>query len=157
MGYSRIFRSIELLIGLFCYGTYSYNDLFTEFLAGKQSIIPSSINRIDLDTEKMRVYVDDELRLEVHRHQLYRYLRKSCRHCRDFTNRLSDVSLGGVGSTKRWTTVLIRTERGSRIFDDATEEGYIVAKPLPDRRLDKIRRLARLKFEKGITDRSISS
>ena len=151
-GYSKIFQSIKLIIGLFCYGTYSYNDLFTKFLIKKHSITPLSINKIDLDTEKMQVYVNDEIKLEVHRHQLHKYLRKSCRDCHDFTNRLADASLGGVGSPEKWTTVLIRTERGKKIFENAVKEGYIKAKPLSDRGLEKVKRLARLKLKAGITD-----
>jgi coenzyme F420 hydrogenase subunit beta len=151
-GYSKIFNSIRLIIGLFCYGTYPYNGLFIKFLAKRHGIILSSINKIDLDTEKIRVYVNNELKLEVHRRQLHRYLRKSCRYCRDFTNRLADVSLGGVGSPEKWTTVLIRTKRGKKIFEDAIKEGYIKAKPLSDRELEEIKELARLKLKEGVTD-----
>lgn len=151
-GYSRIFKSIELIIGLFCYGTYPYNDLFIKFLAKNHGIIPSSINKINLDTEKMRVYVNNEPKLVVHRHQLHKYLRKSCGDCHDFTNRLADVSLGGVGSPEKWTTVLIRTERGKRIFEDALERGYVKGKPLSSKGFDKIKELARIKLKEGVID-----
>ncbi|MDH5441771.1 MAG: Coenzyme F420 hydrogenase/dehydrogenase, beta subunit C-terminal domain [Candidatus Bathyarchaeota archaeon] len=149
-GYVRMLRSIELMVGLFCYGTYSYNDLFIDFLAGKHGISLSGIGRIDLDTEKLRVYVHGELELEVHRRDVGRYLRKSCRDCHDFTNRLADVSLGGVGSPEKWTTVLIRTERGKKIFDDAARRGYVKVDPLPVGALEKIKGLARLKLEEGV-------
>jgi len=152
-GYSNIFHSIKLIIGLFCYGTYPYNDLFIKFLAKKHGINPSSVNKIDLDTEKIRVYVDNELKLEAHRRQLRKYLRKSCRYCRDFTNRLADVLLGGVGSPDKWTTVLIRTERGEKkIFEDTVKEGYIKVKPLSQGVMKKTKDLARLKLSEGITD-----
>jgi coenzyme F420 hydrogenase subunit beta len=150
-GYTRILQSTELIIGLFCFGTYPYNDLFRKFLQKSQGIDPSRISKLDLDTEKMRVYVDGELKLEVHRRQLHKYLRKSCRRCHDFTNRLADISLGGVGTPEEWTTVLVRTERGRRIFNDALSKGAIIAKPLPDDALKKIEELAKLKFEAGAT------
>ncbi|MCD6239958.1 Coenzyme F420 hydrogenase/dehydrogenase, beta subunit C-terminal domain [Candidatus Bathyarchaeota archaeon] len=151
-GYKKIFDSLKLVIGLFCYGTYSYNDLFINFLAKKHGIIPSSISKIDLDTEKLRVYVNNELKLEVHRHQLHKYLRKSCKNCKDFTNRLADISLGGIGSPEKWTTVLVRTEQGKKIFDAAAKEGYIKRKKLPTEGLEKIKELARLKFQRGVVD-----
>lgn len=150
--YSKIFNSVRLMIGLFCYGTYPYNDLFVEFLEKRHGIIASSINKIDLDTEKLRVYVNNGLKLEVHRSRLRRYLRKSCRHCCDFANRLADVSLGGVGSPEMWTTVLIRTDRGKEAFEDAVKEGYIKAKSLSTGALGKVRELARLKLEEGVAD-----
>jgi coenzyme F420 hydrogenase subunit beta len=151
-GYSKIFHSIKLIIGLFCYGTYPYNDLFLKFLYGKHGINPSTINKIVLDTEKIEVYVDNELRLEEHRFQINKYLRKSCKNCDDFTNRLSDISLGGVGSPEKWTTVLIRTERGIKIFEDATKGGYIKTKQLSNKGYEKIKALAKLKFQKAISN-----
>ena len=151
MGHRRIFDSLRLIIGLFCYGTYSYNDLFINFLAKRHGIIPSNISKIDLDTEKLRVYVNGELKLEVHRHELHRYLRKSCREYRDFTNRLADLSLGGVGSPEGWTTVLIRTNREEEVFNDAVRESYVRANDLPQRSLEMIKELATLKFQKGAT------
>ena len=150
-GYTRILQSTELIIGLFCFGTYPYNDLFRKFLRKSRGIDPSRISKLDLDTEKLRVYVDGELKMEVHRQQLHRYLRKSCRRCHDFTNRLADISLGGVGTPEKWTTVLVRTERGRKVFHDAVSKGDIVAKPLPDDALEKIEELAKLKLEASAT------
>jgi coenzyme F420-reducing hydrogenase beta subunit len=150
-GYGRIFNSLRLTIGLFCYGTYSYNDLFISYLAKKVGITPSSVDKIDVDAENLRVWVNGKLKLEVNRRQLSRYLRKSCRNCHDFTNRLADISLGGIGSPEKWTTVLIRTKKGQEIFENAQNEGYLVAKPLQDDGIEKIRKLAMLKLEEGIT------
>ena len=113
--------------------------------------MPSSVEKIDLDTEKLRIYLKKKPVLDVHRRQLNRYLRKSCRDCRDFTNRLADVSLGGVGSPEKWTTVLIRTERGKKVFDDAVKGGYIKAKSLSSEGLKRIREIAKLKFT-GVAD-----
>jgi coenzyme F420-reducing hydrogenase beta subunit len=149
-GKRKIFDSIKLAIGLFCYGTYSYKDLFINFLSKKHGIKPSSVERIDLDTEKLRVWVNGEPKLEVHRHQLRPYLRKSCKNCQDFTNRLADISLGGVGSHSKWTTVLIRTQRGEEIFQNAQKEGYLRVKPLSDDGIEKIRALAILKLQEGV-------
>lgn len=151
-GFRKLANSVRLLIGLFCYGTYAYNDLFIRFLAKKHRVDISTIDKIDLDTEKLRVYVNGEIKLEVHRHQIRRYLRRSCRRCSDFTNRLADISLGGVGSPEKWTTVLIRTKRGEEIFSRAVEEGYIRARPLSDEALGRIEELARLKLKEGVIE-----
>ncbi|MDH5795534.1 MAG: Coenzyme F420 hydrogenase/dehydrogenase, beta subunit C-terminal domain [Candidatus Bathyarchaeota archaeon] len=151
-GYTRISQSTELIVGLFCYGTYSYNDLFMKFLAKKHCVNLENISKIDLDTEKLRVYINNEVGLEIHRHQLHRYLRESCRRCHDFTNRLADISLGGVGSPKKWTTVIIRTERARRVFDDAVKQGHIRKETLSNGALEEIKRLAKLKFDEGARD-----
>lgn len=150
-GYTRMLQSTEIIIGLFCFGTYQYNDLFRKFLQRIQSIDPSRISKLDLDTQKLRVYVDGNLKIEVHRQQLHRYLRKSCRRCHDFTNRLADISLGGVGTPEKWTTVLVRTKRGRKLIRDAINKGDIIAEPLHQDALKKIEEMAKLKLEAGAT------
>ncbi|MFH0749276.1 MAG: Coenzyme F420 hydrogenase/dehydrogenase, beta subunit C-terminal domain [Candidatus Bathyarchaeota archaeon] len=147
--YRKIFGRTKLIIGVFCYGTYSYHDLFTEFLAKKQGIVISNITKLDLDTEKMLVYLQGGLQQVIPRHELHTYVRESCRVCSDFTNRLADISLGGVGSPEHWTTVFIRTKRGKRIFDAAVKEGYVRIAPLSEDAIDRIKRLAKQKCDEG--------
>lgn len=57
-----------------------------------------------------------------------------------------------LGSPEKWTTVLIRTERGQKILENAMKEGHIEAKPLSNEGLEKMKGLARLKLEEGVTD-----
>ncbi|RLF39208.1 MAG: hypothetical protein DRN21_03895 [Thermoplasmata archaeon] len=46
-----------------------------------------------------------------------------------YANIYADISLGGLGSEEGYTTVVIRTENGKRLFEEALEEGYIELHP----------------------------
>ncbi|MFW9950017.1 MAG: Coenzyme F420 hydrogenase/dehydrogenase, beta subunit C-terminal domain, partial [Candidatus Thorarchaeota archaeon] len=45
--------------------------------------------------------------------------------CRDFSNVYSDISFGGLGSQDGYTTSIIRTKAGEKIYNEALKEGYI--------------------------------
>jgi coenzyme F420 hydrogenase subunit beta len=45
--------------------------------------------------------------------------RYACRYCADYTAEFADISFGGIGAEKGWTTVLIRTPLGRAVFADA--------------------------------------
>ena len=48
-------------------------------------------------------------------------------------------------------TILVRTEKGKQIFDEALDAGYIEARELSTGDIEKIKSLALLKFEKGVS------
>ncbi len=46
-----------------------------------------------------------------------------CSHCQDFPAIYSDLTAGEVGSKKGYTTVVVWTERGKKLVDEAIEKG----------------------------------
>jgi len=152
LGVLRVSDSVRFIIGTFCYGTYSYTDLFIKYLLEKHHIIPASITKIDLDTHRLKVYVYGELKLDVSRHELHGYLRGSCKICHDFIAKLSDISVGGVGAPEGWNSVIIRSELGEKIFNNAVKEGYIEVEEITEDGIKEIEALAQMKFTKGVTD-----
>ena len=148
-GVLKMADAVRFVIGTFCFGTYSYKDLFLDYLMVQKKIPPSSITKIDLDEHELRVYVHGELKLVVDRREINKYLRGSCKICHDFTARLSDISVGGVGSPPGWTTIIVRNEKGEKIIEEAEHEGYIETQPLGEKQVQKIIELAKLKKELG--------
>jgi len=51
--------------------------------------------------------------------------RPACLACREFANDYADVSVGGLGSPDGYTTTIVRTLHGERIFNGAKQENYI--------------------------------
>jgi len=151
-GVLKMADAVRFVIGTFCYGTYSYKDLFLNFLMKKHGIPPSSITKIDLDTHRLKVYVHGELKLDVSRHEIHDYLRGSCRICKDFTARLADISVGGIGSEEGWTTVIIRTDIGEKIFNEAAKEGYLEIKEISEEGKKEIINLAETKYKYGVNE-----
>ena len=94
IGVVKVFDTVRFMIGTFCYGTYSYKDLFIDFLMKKHGIAPSSITKLDMDTHRIKVYVHEQLKLDIDRREINDLLRGSCKQCKDFAARLADISIG---------------------------------------------------------------
>jgi coenzyme F420 hydrogenase subunit beta len=73
------------------------------------------------------------------------YRSSSCRFYTDLIAENSDISSGGVGSPRGWTTVLARSALGYEIFNEAVDNGYIEARHLTDDELEKVLNLAKMK------------
>jgi coenzyme F420 hydrogenase subunit beta len=53
------------------------------------------------------------------------FARPACLKCTEFANDFADISVGGLGSLDGYTTVLVRTEIGQKIYQGALKLGYI--------------------------------
>ena len=56
--------------------------------------------------------------------EIKQYARKSCSFCDDFSSELADISAGGLELDK-WTFIIIRTEKGEKLFADAEKAKVI--------------------------------
>ncbi len=73
----------------------------------------------------------------------------ACQFCTDLTAELGDISIGGIGSSKGWRTVIVRTEIGDELLQDAIREGYIQTTEVPGEGMDKIEKMSQKKKVKG--------
>jgi coenzyme F420 hydrogenase subunit beta len=76
---------------------------------------------------------DASSRLHVPFDQVEEIARPECLACTDFANDYADLSAGGLGSPSGYTTILIRTPKGSRVYSEALRQGYIEERRLTDR------------------------
>ncbi|HUW46373.1 MAG TPA: Coenzyme F420 hydrogenase/dehydrogenase, beta subunit C-terminal domain, partial [Dehalococcoidia bacterium] len=72
---------------------------------------------------------------------------RHCLVCRDFTADLADIAIGSDGSAEGWSTVIIRTEAGEKVFAGMEEKKLIDAKEIGD--LIDVKEIAGRKKEKG--------
>lgn len=73
----------------------------------------------------------------------------ACQFCTDLTAELSDISVGSIGSSKGWRTVIVRTEIGDELLNGAIREGYIQTTEVSVEGLDKIEKMSQKKKIKG--------
>ncbi len=112
---------IEFYFGLFCTSNF---DLEGEQIHKFEELAGCSLDDID----QMNIKDDFILRLKdgeikhIPLEKLEFAKRFACKHCKDFSAEYSDISFGGLGSDKGWTTVVTRTPLGRAIFADAREE-----------------------------------
>lgn len=73
----------------------------------------------------------------------------ACQFCTDLTAELSDISIGSIGSSRGWRTVIVRTEIGNELLQDAIREGYIQTTEISSEGMDKIEKMSQKKKVKG--------
>jgi coenzyme F420-reducing hydrogenase beta subunit len=54
----------------------------------------------------------------------------ACLACAEFASDYADIAVGDLGSPEGYATVVIRTDRGSRVYDGALRQGYIEERPI---------------------------
>ena len=98
----------------------------------------------------MIISFKDGSRKEVDLDALKTVARKACINCKiPFSNIYGDISVGGLGSPEGYTTVVIRSKEGKRMFEEAIEEGYIELHPeFNDEMADKIMEQLKIWTEK---------
>ncbi len=143
-GLVKYSEPIKFTIGLFCMNNYPYAK-FIKALRDVVGVSPDVVEKIIIRKGKLAALCKDGSKHVVKVSKLKSYAGETCRRCPDFTAWFSDISVGSVGSEEGWTSVLIRTENGRKIFNMAVRDGMLVSKPLPESSLEAIRRLERVK------------
>ncbi|MBM4446990.1 MAG: hypothetical protein FJ023_06515 [Chloroflexi bacterium] len=134
--------SVKLTVGLFCRENYYYGCI-AEKVSGKGL----NINQI----EKFNVADEFNIhsggkKLSFPITEVKSCVPKHCLVCEDFASELADISVGSDGSADGWSTIILRTEEGEKVFCGMEKEGLIetAAGELVD-----IREIAERKREKG--------
>jgi coenzyme F420 hydrogenase subunit beta len=122
-------------IGLFCMENFNFDASGRQKLEAKlHAKVRSPIRFGDISKLNVKEDVIISLRDGVTRDgqaihmpfdELEEMARPACLACTDFANDYADLSAGGLGSPSGYTTVLIRTPKGSRIYGEALRQGYI--------------------------------
>jgi coenzyme F420 hydrogenase subunit beta len=136
-GSSRV-EAITLTIALLCTKSFNYEKLMLEEIRDKRGIDLEEVGRVDVMRGKMIVEdkggqtIFEEPIRDFHGAAL-----KGCDECADFMGHAADISVGSVGSTDGYSSVLIRTEEGLAAWSHVREK-------LLTRSLDKPQALDKL-------------
>lgn len=116
-------------IGLFCIENFTFNPTnitkFEDIIGGRVA----DIRKVNIKDEMTIIFKDGDVK-NIPLEKLESVARESCLHCNlPFSNIYSDISAGGLASPDGYTTVVLRTEQGERLFKEAVEDGYIEINP----------------------------
>jgi len=141
--YKIIGDKVKVIVGLFCMESY-YNSLLDELIRGKLNLKTEDISKINIKGKFMKIYIKGkEEPQKVLLEDVKEHTRDACHVCLDFASELADISIGSVGSSKQWCTVLTRTKLGTDLFKRAVNEGYIESKTVED--IEAVRKLSKKK------------
>jgi len=96
---------------------------------------------------KMDVTLRDGIQKAVPLSELDCHVKPGCRSCADFTAKVSDVSVGSIGSMPGMSTVIARTKEGLGLFKIAEEMGFIEVEDGVN--IDAIEKVGRLKLRRN--------
>jgi len=121
---------LQFTIGLMCTESFTYNGLFKKHLKEKIGVDLSDVEKMNIKG-KILVYLKSGKVESIPLSEAKQYTREGCRVCTDFSAELADISAGGLGLSG-WTFIILRTEKGEKIFDDAAKTGILKTKPVGD-------------------------
>lgn len=143
-GFLHLFMQAKVLkLGLFCMDTFYYEGI--KAVLESYGIMLENVESMKIRKGKFEVILKDGKEHIFKLSEFDEYRSSSCRFCTDLTAENSDISFGGVGSPRGWTTVLARSTIGYEIFNEAVDNGYIEARHLTDDELEKVLNLAKMK------------
>ncbi|NVM45810.1 MAG: Coenzyme F420 hydrogenase/dehydrogenase, beta subunit C-terminal domain [Candidatus Lokiarchaeota archaeon] len=120
------YGKFKLIIGLYCFSNYTF-DLLNIFVQGELGITLSNVKKFDISEGKFYVYTKDDSVKRVPIKMTKQYTWNSCQYCKDFTAELADISVGSVGAiNNEWNSVLLRTDTGVKIFNDAIKTNKLI-------------------------------
>ena len=104
------------IVGLFCFEAFDYEKLKeeTKRLLG---VDLDKAKKTQIQKGKFIVTVDGkEYSAKVK--EFHHATQGGCAYCNDFVGRLSDVSVGAVGSAEGYSTVIVRSEKGKKLLEN---------------------------------------
>jgi coenzyme F420 hydrogenase subunit beta len=112
--------AVVLTIALMCTKSFDYEGLILRELEDKRAVDLDRVSKIDVIRGRMIVeYRDGEVAVDEPVKRFHKVALKGCDECADFLGRGADISVGSVGSSDGWTSVLVRTERGRLAFQQS--------------------------------------
>ncbi|MBN2282404.1 MAG: Coenzyme F420 hydrogenase/dehydrogenase, beta subunit C-terminal domain [Deltaproteobacteria bacterium] len=128
---------IALTLGLFC--TWSvYYRAFEPFIAARVDI--SRVIKVDIPpppAEVMEIYTAEE-KIEIGLDEIRELVPDTCSYCIDMTSEFADISVGVLEGRTDMNTLIVRTERGQKIVDEAVAEGFLVLEDMPGENLEHL-------------------
>jgi coenzyme F420 hydrogenase subunit beta len=115
-GSSRV-EAITLTIALLCTKSFNYEKLMLEEIRDRRGVDLDEVGRVDVIRGKLIVQDrEGETIFEEPIRDFHGAALKGCDECADFMGHAADISVGSVGSTDGYSSVLIRTEDGLDAF-----------------------------------------
>lgn len=136
---------ISLTIGLFCMENFDFKCLIETKIRNQCKIELQKVKKLNIKKGNLTMYLKDGSKVEIPLKEIRDCARENCHRCTDFTANFADISVGGVEAPDGWSTVIIRTDVGEKIYNAALKEGLIVEKVLEKENIDKIAALSQRK------------
>jgi coenzyme F420 hydrogenase subunit beta len=124
-------HTIGYTVGPFCMESLSFDAPGRKRLEDRLHIDLADVARLDI-RDDLGISLRDGTTIRVPFEAVDELARAACLACTEFANDYADIAVGGLGSPDGYATMLIRTEKGSRVFNGALRQGYIEERGFTD-------------------------
>lgn len=115
---------VVLTIGLFCMQCFEIDRLMDKSFIKNHNVTPGDLDGVNIKDDFM-LKLKSGITVHVPLEEIEEIARPACLACKLFANDYADISVGGLGSPDGYTTVVIRSINGKRMFADAVYDGSI--------------------------------
>ena len=120
------YGKFKLIIGLFCSSNYSYESM-NKLIQDSIRVSPREVKKIDVSHGKFIIYLNNGTIKQIPIKDTSNDHYSSCKFCKDYTAEFADISVGSVGApSNNWNSVIIRTEEGQQLFNDALIQEKVI-------------------------------
>jgi len=123
-------NNVKYRIGIFCMESFSYESLLKICEILKVDV--NDIKKMDINKGKFFVYTKNGEELNVPIKEISHLAREDCEICYDLASESADISVGSIGSPAGWNTVIIRTEKGKKLYDELIANDLVESKPIEE-------------------------
>ena len=140
---------VSLTVGLFCNWALDTRQLI-DLLSEKLDI--SGIVGMDIPPPPANTMVVDtgNGRVEISLSEIKPLIPHTCFICPDMTSELADVSVGMFEGRPGWNTLIIRSDIGAQLIEQARREGFIETEDFPTENLKHLSRAAADKKDRSL-------
>jgi len=140
---------VALTVGLFCNWSLDTRQLI-DFLVQKVDI--DDIRGMDIPPPPANTLVLETSRgpVEVSLNDIKPLIPHTCFICLDMTAELADVSVGMYEGRPGWNTLIVRSEKGAQLVDDAVTAGFLETETMPDEIVTHLSKAAVAKKERSL-------
>lgn len=123
-------NNVKYRIGIFCMESFSYESLLR--ICEILGVDIKNIKKMDINKGKFLVYTNTSEEFSVPIKEITHLAREDCEVCYDLTSESADISVGSIGSPPGWNTVIIRTEKGKKLFESLIANDLIESKSIEE-------------------------
>ncbi len=116
--------AIVLVLGLFCMENFSFTKEARRNLEKDIGVKLGNVVKLNIKDDVIMT-MKNGATIHAPFQLVDAIARPACFACSDFSNEFADISFGGLGSPDGFTTVMVRTSAGERIYNRARHDGFI--------------------------------
>ena len=140
---------LAFTVGLFCNWSIDTRQLI-DLLSDKLDI--SGIRAMDIPPPPANTMIvdTDNGRVEVSLSEIKPLIPHTCFICPDMTSELADVSVGTFEGQAGWNTLIIRSDKGAEVIEQACNHGFLETEAFPAENLKHLSRAAADKKDRSL-------